>query len=124
MKLRTECIPLRGVTCRKRPNESETAFQQRQQCPCCQETTNETIAHFLLSCSAYQAPRQALQTSLQLTAPVEFAALDALTAQPEQQWRSLLHEGFWNSTAMAIMPLVATYIVEAWKIRKTTLSGN
>jgi hypothetical protein len=104
MHFRLECLPLNAFHRHVRRNESASACRLRELCPCCQEAV-ETPTHFLLDCPAYSSSRS-------LPHIAECIA-DVASLPDSERWCALLD-----------CPTMATFIYDAWNIRRAALTGR
>jgi hypothetical protein len=141
MRLRTQALQLRALHSAQRRNESAEAQRLRELCPCCQQAA-ETTHHFLLECPAYAEHRARKLEVIQAKLPQQHAAI--LAAMPPDGWRLLLSDAVLTnalprrSRGGAAQPreqqqqqlqqtsawAVAGFVVEAWKVRNTALTGR
>jgi hypothetical protein len=124
VKLRTECLPLRGLGgSQPRSGESMIHFQQRRLCPCCSQGP-ETIAHFLFDCSKYQQHRTDLWTDLASTHDAKVQQLRNMQDENDK-WHKMLDPCFWDTPASSsnfvAFKKVACFVMGIWKIRAATL---
>ena len=122
MKLRIECLPLNAMHTHQRTNESASAQQQRELCPCCQHSA-ETPYHYLFECTAYEDQRQTLHSALTARASNKLIALTALP--DDQQWRQLLNPS-WQDKEEEFPEIskIADFVYEAWRIRSESLHAS
>ena len=141
MRLRTQALQLRALHSGQRRNESAEAQRLRELCPCCQQAA-ETTHHFLLECPAYAEHRARMLEVIRAKQPQQHAAI--LAAVPPDGWRLLLSDAVLTnalprrSRGGAAQPreqqqqqlqqtsawAVAGFVVEAWKVRNTALTGR